>query len=121
MGRPLTAHERVEGVWGNREVPPHRREGGGSVGEPWVPPRERAGGERRSSRVVGERGYGGRRDAAPAAGGAPRVPSLEPPLRRHEHADDREVVHERGEIRLRVLELHRRELLRGGQQLVQRD
>src|SRR5207253_10200813 len=31
----------------NREVPPHRKRGG-DVGEPWVPPRERAGGERRS-------------------------------------------------------------------------
>src|SRR6266508_1060207 len=46
MGRPL-AHGRVEGVWGNREVPPlHQRRG--SVGETWFPPRERAEGERRS-------------------------------------------------------------------------
>src|SRR6266508_5794296 len=46
MGRPL-AHERVEGVWGNREVPPlHQRRG--PVGETWFPPRERAEGERRS-------------------------------------------------------------------------
>src|SRR5215210_3809141 len=46
MGRPL-AHERGEGVWGNREVPPpsERR---GSVGETWFPPRERAGCEGRS-------------------------------------------------------------------------
>src|SRR5918996_409726 len=46
MGRPL-AHVHVEGVWGNREVPPqHRRRG--HVGETWFPPRERAEGERRS-------------------------------------------------------------------------
>src|SRR6266508_1964301 len=46
MGRPL-AHGRVEGEWGNREVPPlHQRRG--FVGETWFPPRERAEGERRS-------------------------------------------------------------------------
>src|SRR5207253_209674 len=56
IGHPPMANERVEGVWGNREVPPHREEGGGNVGEPWVPPRERAEGERRSFRAqeVGE-------------------------------------------------------------------
>src|SRR5207253_1724850 len=42
IGHPPMADERVEGAWGNREVPPHRQEGGGNVGEPWVPPRERA-------------------------------------------------------------------------------
>src|ERR687891_490533 len=46
MGHPV-AHEGVEGVWGNREVPPrHQRRG--LVGETWFPPRERAKGERRS-------------------------------------------------------------------------
>src|SRR5438128_8067943 len=50
MGHPPMAHERVEGVWGNREVPPHKTEGG-HVGETWFPPRERAEGERRSSRL----------------------------------------------------------------------
>src|ERR671919_236406 len=39
--------ERVEGVWGNREVPPQRRRRG-PVGETWFPPRERAKGEQRS-------------------------------------------------------------------------
>src|SRR6266571_7854770 len=48
MGHPPMTHERVEGVWGNREVPPHRRQEGGNVGETWFPPRERAEGERRS-------------------------------------------------------------------------
>src|ERR671919_476201 len=46
MGQ-LLAYERVEGVRGNREVPPrHQRRG--SVGETWFPPRERAEGERPS-------------------------------------------------------------------------
>src|SRR5438094_10310695 len=50
IGRPL-AYERVEGVWGNREVPPHEtRRRGFDVGETWFPPRERAKGERRSYR-----------------------------------------------------------------------
>src|SRR6266576_5766585 len=45
-GQPL-AHEPWRGTRGNREVPPHlwRR---GLVGETGFPPRERAGGERRS-------------------------------------------------------------------------
>src|SRR2546428_12801498 len=47
-GHPPMVCERVEGVWGNREVPPHGREEGGNVGETWFPPRERAEGERRS-------------------------------------------------------------------------
>src|SRR5438105_14421649 len=47
-GHPPMVCERVEGVWGNREVPPHREEEGGNVGETWFPPRERAEGERRS-------------------------------------------------------------------------
>src|SRR5207247_5747828 len=43
------AYERVEGVWGNREVPPQKtRRRGFDVGETWLPPRERAEGERRS-------------------------------------------------------------------------
>src|SRR5919106_1557628 len=51
MGQ-LLAYERVEGVRGNREVPPrHQRRG--SVGETWFPPRERAEGERRSCAVRG--------------------------------------------------------------------
>src|SRR5690242_15396734 len=33
IGRPRLADERVEGVWGNREVLPHRDEEGGPVGE----------------------------------------------------------------------------------------
>src|SRR4051812_7556586 len=50
IGQPL-AYERVEGVWGNREVPPHEtRRRGFDVGETWFPPRERAEGERRSYR-----------------------------------------------------------------------
>src|SRR5436190_12831896 len=46
IGRP-PAHERWGGTRGNREVPPHlwRR---GLAGETGFPPRERAGGERRS-------------------------------------------------------------------------
>src|SRR3954470_13859823 len=44
----LLPNERVEGVWGNREVPPHEAKEGGNVGETWFPPRERAEGERRS-------------------------------------------------------------------------
>src|SRR5687767_5832982 len=49
MGRPRP-HERVEGVWGNREIPPrHQRRG--LVGETWFLPRERAAGERRSCDV----------------------------------------------------------------------
>src|SRR5438552_15848423 len=43
--------ERVEGVWGNQEVPPHEQEEGGNVGETWFPPRERAEGSRRSYAV----------------------------------------------------------------------
>src|ERR671918_2865706 len=46
IGHPL-AYDRVEGVWGNREVPP-RDQRRGHVGETWFPPRERAGGSRRS-------------------------------------------------------------------------
>src|SRR5918996_13331 len=46
IGHPL-AYDRVEGVWGNREVPP-RDQRRGHVGETWFPPRERAEGERRS-------------------------------------------------------------------------
>src|ERR671918_1267462 len=46
MGQPL-AHELVEGVWGNGELPPrHRRRG--LARETWFPPRERAEGEGRS-------------------------------------------------------------------------
>src|SRR6266545_5664063 len=79
IGRP-SAYERVEGVWGNREVPP-RKTGrrGFDVGETWFPPRERAEGERRSQaddivrangharqvatgRVAERRDDGGRRD-----------------------------------------------------------
>src|SRR5438876_222430 len=47
IGQPL-AYERVEGVWGNREVPPLIGRRGFDVGETWFPPRERAEGERRS-------------------------------------------------------------------------
>src|SRR3970282_1731864 len=47
IGQPL-AYERVEGVWGNREVPPRSQRRRGHVGETWFPPRERAEGERRS-------------------------------------------------------------------------
>src|SRR5712692_3936571 len=62
----LTGHpvhcERVEGVWGNREVPPVVRRRG-FVGETWFPPRERAEGERRSQGTLCTvsvwRGYGG--------------------------------------------------------------
>src|SRR5438445_4849455 len=49
IGQPLP-NERVEGAWGNREVPPHEAKEGGLVGETWFPPRERAAGERRSCR-----------------------------------------------------------------------
>src|SRR2546428_7378150 len=49
-GHPPMVCERVEGVWGNREVPPHEAKEGGNVGETWFPPRERAEGERRSCR-----------------------------------------------------------------------
>src|SRR5438445_10385438 len=49
IGQPLP-NERVEGAWGNREVPPHEAKEGGNVGETWFPPRERAEGERRSCR-----------------------------------------------------------------------
>src|SRR5438093_11166525 len=55
IGRPLP-NERVEGAWGNREVPPHKTKEGGNVGETWFPPRERAGGERRSRRKCLARG-----------------------------------------------------------------
>src|SRR5438445_8427315 len=48
IAHPQMGYERVEGAWGNREVPPHKREEGGRVGETWFPPRERAEGERRS-------------------------------------------------------------------------
>ncbi len=50
--RKLEAHEptrrRVsgEGVWGNREVPPHEVRRRGLAGETGLPPRERAAGER---------------------------------------------------------------------------
>src|SRR2546423_15214152 len=47
IGRPLS-DGRVEGVWGNRKVPPHEQEEGGNVGGTWFPPRERGEGERRS-------------------------------------------------------------------------
>src|SRR5919108_4445462 len=43
----FSGRERGERVWGNREVPP-LGQGRGAVGETWFPPRERAGGERRS-------------------------------------------------------------------------
>src|SRR5207244_663087 len=48
IGRPLP-NERVEGAWGNREVPPHKTKEGGNVGE-------RARGERRSRRKCLARG-----------------------------------------------------------------
>src|SRR5215207_2820252 len=48
MGQPLP-HKQGEGMWGNLEVPPHEARRRGLVGERWFPPRERAGGERRSS------------------------------------------------------------------------
>src|SRR6266511_3356897 len=80
MGHPV-AYERVEGVWGNREVPPRQvlrrglvgvtlrgfhfrcnpEEGvhGGTRGSPmletWFPPRERAEGKRRSCRLGEQR------------------------------------------------------------------
>src|ERR671922_2284936 len=78
MGRP-PAHEGVEGLWGNREVPPlHRRRGPG--GETWFPPRERAEGERRSrvglseasdrhgrlTRHIGARSHQGGQPASPS-------------------------------------------------------
>src|SRR4051794_41882876 len=47
IGQPLP-NERVEGAWGNREVPPHAAGKRGAVGETGFPPRERAAGERRS-------------------------------------------------------------------------
>src|SRR6266496_5533540 len=47
MGRS-PAYERVEGMWGNREVPPRQVLRRGSVGETWFPPRELAEGGRRS-------------------------------------------------------------------------
>src|ERR671914_945127 len=64
--------ERVEGVWGNREVPPQRRRRG-LVGETWFPPRERAEGERRSRRVDRLRGLGrpARLDGPPVHDGMP--------------------------------------------------
>src|SRR5919106_4887914 len=46
IGQPL-AYELVEGVWGNREVPPQNRRRR-LAGETWFPPRERADGEGRS-------------------------------------------------------------------------
>src|ERR671937_929396 len=49
IGR-FSAHEGVEGGWGNREVPPPWTVRRGHVGETWFPPWERAGGERHSSR-----------------------------------------------------------------------
>src|SRR2546425_5325185 len=56
IGQPL-AYERVEGVWGNREVPPHEtRRRGFDVGETWFPPRERAEGERLTRRATASRG-----------------------------------------------------------------
>src|SRR6266508_3153613 len=57
MGRG-PPYERVEGVWGNREVPPPRVLRRGLVGETWFPPRERAGGERRSRRDRRRRRFG---------------------------------------------------------------
>src|SRR3989337_1608829 len=42
----------AEGVWGNREVAPRSQRRRGHVGETWFPPRERAEGERRSSRPL---------------------------------------------------------------------
>src|SRR5919108_2617920 len=53
----FSGRERGERVWGNREVPSLQQRRG-SVGETWFPPRERAGGERRSRASVG----GGLRD-----------------------------------------------------------
>ena len=53
-GHPPVPFERVEGVWGNREVPPRWTKEGGNVGETWFPPRERAEGERRSLAEPGE-------------------------------------------------------------------
>src|SRR5439155_19773872 len=35
MRHPPMGHELVEGTWGNREVPPHRQQEGGNVGETW--------------------------------------------------------------------------------------
>src|SRR5688572_47006 len=55
------AHERVEGVWGNREVPPSPARRRGHEGETWFPPRERAGGERRSSTAEAAAAAGVRR------------------------------------------------------------
>src|SRR6266540_2932127 len=49
IGRP-PACERVEGVWGNREVPPPQVLRRGLAGETWFPPRERAEGERQLCR-----------------------------------------------------------------------
>src|SRR6266852_1794212 len=61
IGRPL-AYERVEGVWGDREVPPHKtRRRGFDVGETWFPPRERAEGERRSRCLLVEPQHGSHR------------------------------------------------------------
>src|SRR5439155_15545007 len=53
MGHLPMADERVDGVWGNREVPPHGTNEGCNVAETWFPPRERAEGER--SRLDSER------------------------------------------------------------------
>src|SRR3989442_7728031 len=86
IGHPLMAYERVEGVWGNREVPPHRREEGS---------RERAGGERRSGGEPLDAGGPGlvqrhaptgvdeaAREAAPVEPGWPRSAEKERRLRR---------------------------------------
>src|SRR5919106_3296441 len=89
IGQPL-AYERVEGVWGNREVPPqHRRRG--LVGETWFPPRERAEGERRSCE---HRPLAGRAQLLPDAGALHEPPRaglrdelvvLDDHLTAHEH------------------------------------
>src|SRR6266487_4420269 len=100
IGHPV-AYERVEGAWGNREVPPHKtRRRGFDVGETWFPPRERAEGERRSQADDIVRAD---RDASQGASG-----------RVAERGDDRrgrddrrrlaDALHPVGGVRLRILD-----------------
>src|SRR5919106_1314828 len=88
MGQ-LLAYERVEGVWGNREVPlQHRRRG--HVGETWFSPRERAEGERRSLALEAVPDASHRRDPL-------RVPGVVldlGPEALHGHVDEARVAQE---------------------------
>src|SRR5918996_686061 len=84
--------ERVEGVWGNREVSPQPRRRG-LVGETWFPPRERAEGERRSQSGLRLDTFGAAERHAPP--GAPEVHDQE--LGSDEGDDQR--LDDQGEVR----------------------